>query len=328
VRIDAVDPSSERDLTDAAAVETAYWREVLGEDEPARTAADFRFRVAVGRPDRTVHVFVARDGDEPVGMAHVQIDTGNGNEHMAWSEDLFVLPSHRRRGIGRRLLGELARAARASDRSLLLCGHEARSSDGAAFAAAMGGRPGNHERQNRAPIADLDRGMLEQWCAEAPAGYSLVQFDGAAPDDLVERIVVAEDAMNDAPRAESLDRFVFTVERRRAGECDLAADGAEYWFAGAVHDATGDVAGFTELVSRDRQPWLVQQEDTCVVPAHRGHAIGRWLKAVNALRVLDERPDARVIETWNDGTNKWMLAINDAMGFRPVATWIETELDV
>ena len=41
-----------------------------------------------------------------------------------------------------------------------------------------------------------------------------------------------------------------------------------------------------------------------------------------------ELPDAQVIETWNDGSNRWMLAINTEMGFRPVATWIEAELEL
>jgi GNAT superfamily N-acetyltransferase len=328
VNVTRLDPTDVRDIADAAAVETAYWREVLGDDEPARTATDFRARLSLDREDRVVHVAIARDGDTPVGMAHVQMDTGNGNEHMGWSEDLYVLPSHRRRGIGRRLLNELTSAVRAAGRTLLIGGYPETSDAGAAFARAVGCRTGNAEKQNRAPVGGLDRAMLERWCADAPDGYSLVQFDGAAPDDLIERIVIAEDAMNDAPRAESLDRFVYTVDRRRAGERELAADGAEYWFAGAVHDATAAVAGFTELTYRDRQPWNIQQEDTCVVPDHRGHGIGRWLKAVNALRVLDEKPNVRFIETWNDGGNRWMLDINDAMGFRPVATWIETELDV
>jgi hypothetical protein len=79
---------------------------------------------------------------------------------------------------------------------------------------------------------------------------------------------------------------------------------------------------------RPGKPWLVEQGDTAVHADHRGHRIGWWLKAVNALRVLDEKPNVRFIETWNDGGNRWMLDINDAMGFRPVATWIETELDV
>ena len=328
MKITPVDPTSERDLADAAAMETAYWRLLLGDDEPARTVEDFRARMRIGRADCLAPAFLARDGDRPIGMSHLQIDTGRGNEHMAWMDDLFVLPADRRTGVGRALLDEGIAIARGADRTLLLSGYAQGDDDGAAFAAALGCRLANTERQNRAPTAGLDRSMLEAWCADAPAGYSLVQYTGRCPDDLVERYVTAETSMNDAPRTSSLDDFVYTVDVKRRGEAELEADGAVPWFAGAIHDETGELAGFTELVFRARRSWMIEQEDTVVVPAHRGHGIGRWLKAVNALRVLDEHPEVRVIETWNDGSNRWMLAINDAMGFRPVVTWIEAELDL
>jgi GNAT superfamily N-acetyltransferase len=134
--------------------------------------------------------------------------------------------------------------------------------------------------------------------------------------------------MNDAPRTASLGDFTLTAAHRRAAEAEHERAGIEYWFAGARHDASGEIAGFTELLFRPYKPWLVEQEDTGVDPAHRGRGIGRWLKAVNALRVLDEKPAARILETWNDGTNRWMLDINTAMGFRPVVSWVEVELEI
>ncbi|MEN3274117.1 MAG: hypothetical protein V7636_2878 [Actinomycetota bacterium] len=328
MKIEPLDPASERDLADAAAIETAYCRAVLEPDEPARTVEDFRARMRIGRTDCLAYAFLAREGERPIGMSHVQIDTGRGNEHMAWMEDLYVLPEHRRKGVGRALLDENIAVARAADRTLLISAYAQGDGDGAAFADAIGCRFANTERQNRALTAGLDRSMLESWRADAPAGYSLVQYSGRCPDDLVERYVAAEHSMNDAPRTESLGDFTYTVASKRLGEAELETESAVAWFAGAIHDDTGELAGFTELIHRDRRPWIIEQEDTVVVPAHRGHAIGRWLKAVNALRLLDEQPEVRVIETWNDGSNKWMLAINDAMGFRPVVTWIEAELDL
>ena len=59
---------------------------------------------------------------------------------------------------------------------------------------------------------------------------------------------------------------------------------------------------------------------------HRNLGLGRWLKAANALRLLDERPEVTTIETWNAGVNAAMLAINHAMGFQPVAEWQEWTL--
>ena len=329
IAIHRLDPASERDLADVAALTTSYWREVLGPEEPETPPEEIRHHLRVDRADIDKTILVARDGDRAVGFGSVDVRAGHGNEHMAWVEDVFVLPAHRRHGAGTALLDEITTIARAGGRTLLLGGFAEGDADGEAFARTVGATLAHRERQNRVPVAALDRAMLERWVEDGETkatGYSLVRYDGHAPDDLIDAVVAANDAMNDAPRTESLDDFVHTAQQRRDSEAELARDGAEYWYAGIRHDATGEIAGYSDFVFWPWKPWLVEQGDTGVVAAHRGHGLGRWLKASNALRVLDEKPEARVIETWNDGSNRWMLAINDEMGFRPVATWVETEL--
>ena len=329
IAIRPLDPASERDLADVAVLATAYWRQVLGPDEPDTQPEEIRHHLRLDRADIDKTVLLARDGERAIGFSSIEIRSGHGNEHMAWVEDVYVLADHRRHGAGTALLGEIEALARAANRSLLLGGFAEGDAAGEAFATKLGATLGHRERQNRVRIAELDRSMLERWVEEAETkatGYSLVRYDGRAPDDLIEAVVAANDAMNDAPRTEALDDSVHTVQQRRDSEAELARDGAGYWYVGIRHDATGDIAGYSDFVFWPWKPWLVEQGDTGVVAAHRGHGLGRWLKAANALRVLDEKPDARVIETWNDGSNRWMLAINDDMGFRPVATWVETEL--
>ena len=322
-----LDPSSERDLADAAAITTAYWREVLDPAEPDTTVESITRRTRPGRDDIDGRFLLAEDGGQRVGLSYIEIQRGFGNEHMAWLEDLYVLRPQRRRGIGRALFDANVEIARAADRTIVSSGFPEGNDDGEAFATALGLRVANRERQSRAPVAGLDRALLDTW-NEVPDGYSLVQFDGRCPDELLEDYVHIQAVMNDAPRSESFGDFNLTAAHRRAAEAEWAVDGTEYWFAGARHDASGEMAGYTELIHHPDTSWLVEQEDTAVAPAHRGKRIGRWLKAVNALRVLDEKPDARFLETWNDGTNRWMLDINVAMGFAPVAVWVEVERDV
>jgi hypothetical protein len=60
------------------------------------------------------------------------------------------------------------------------------------------------------------------------------------------------------------------------------------------------------------------QGDTGVRPDHRGHGLGAWMKAVNHLRLADERPDVEWVQTWNADSNEPMLRINRALGFAPV----------
>jgi GNAT superfamily N-acetyltransferase len=330
IRIEPVDPTSERDLADAAEVLTAAARDALGDDsEPATDPREVHAGLRVDRDDIEVTALLARDGERPVGYAFVDIRHGMGNEHMAWAGELFVRPDVRRVGTGRALLAEIESASRAAGRTLLLGGFAEGDDDGAAFARSVGATEGHRERQNRARTADLDRSMLDGWVADAAehaAGYSLVCFDDRCPDDLIDDFMQLTHTMNDAPRTDSLEDFTYTADNRRATEAEQVRAGIASWYVLARRDDTGELAGYTELALSPWSPWRAEQGDTAVAAAHRGHGIGRWLKAVNALRLLDERPQVEVIETWNDGTNRWMLAINDAMGFRPVVTWVEAEL--
>jgi mycothiol synthase len=62
---------------------------------------------------------------------------------------------------------------------------------------------------------------------------------------------------------------------------------------------------------------VAEQSDTGVVAAHRGHRLGRWLKAANLRRARDHAPGIESVQTYNAETNPHMLAINVDMGFRP-----------
>lgn len=46
----------------------------------------------------------------------------------------------------------------------------------------------------------------------------------------------------------------------------------------AVDDATGDFVGLTDIVVSSASPERVWVGNTAVEPAHRGRALGKWLK--------------------------------------------------
>jgi hypothetical protein len=73
------------------------------------------------------------------------------------------------------------------------------------------------------------------------------------------------------------------------------------------------------------------QGNTGVRPEHRGHALGKWLKATMLQRIFDERPQAEEIRTGNADSNDAMLGINRALGFKPHrahTTWQVTTAQV
>jgi GNAT superfamily N-acetyltransferase len=256
---------------------------------------------------------------ELLGAAAVELEDRPDNRHLAWLE-VVVAEGARRRRIGSSVLAAVIPVAIDDGRTLGMAGTPVGGA-GAAAAQALGLSVGQVEHRNRVRTADLPRPLLESWVrdgAERARGYSLVAVDGPAPEALLAPYASLLAVMNDAPVDDlEIEDFVFTPEDVRANHAATAHRGTDRWTVLVRHDATGDLVALTELLIPAVDSWRAQQGDTGVVQAHRGHGLGRWLKAVNALRLLDERPDVTAIETWNAGTNAHMLAINHAMGFRP-----------
>lgn len=253
-----------------------------------------------------------------LAAALLEVEDRVDNRHLAWFE-VSTTPDSRRQGLGTEVLEALLPAALADGRTLVMGGVPERGT-GSAFAAAIGLTVGLREHRNRVRTADLPRAALESWIDDAAIkaiGYSLVNVDGPFPEDLYEPYATLADVMNDAPIDDlELEDFDYTGDELRSLQDAAERRGTTRWTVLARHDATGELVGLTELLIPQHDRWLAAQGDTGVVAAHRGHGLGRWLKAANALRLLDEHPEVEVMQTWNASTNPYMLAINHAMGFR------------
>ncbi|MDP1793241.1 MAG: hypothetical protein Q8K63_03800, partial [Acidimicrobiales bacterium] len=121
-----------------------------------------------------------------------------------------------------------------------------------------------------------------------------------------------------------------TPEQLRAQTARTRAFQREWWTLIVRHRPTGVPVGYTEVFFPRENPRLGSQGATAVSAAHRGHALGRWLKATMLERVMRERPDITHIRTFNADSNDPMLAINNAMGFRPhlaATRWIIERAD-
>ena len=323
VTVEELDPAraDEATLAELAELTTIEQRDLAPDDPPvavAEEADDLRALPAF----EEVHLWAARDPDgRLLGRATLWIEHRDENQHFAelW---LVVRPEARRRGIGRRLLEAAVERAREKGRTTLM-GMPVAGPEGAAAARALGAEVALVNRISRLRTADLNRALLEAWVARAgerAAGYSLVAFDDDCPDELLEQFAALMAVMNTAPRGSlDIEDDVFTPELIREFEASMRLKGTVIWTLMAREDATGELAGYTSLFFPKHRPWQAQQGDTGVDPAHRDKGLGRWLKAANLLRLLDERPEAQVVDTDNADSNEPMLSINVALGFRRLA---------
>jgi hypothetical protein len=183
----------------------------------------------------------------------------------------------------------------------------------------LGLTPRQTVRYSRLTVPEVDPALLDAWSDPAGAvgaGYRLVTWRGAHPPELVPLVCEALASMVDAP-FDGLDYEIEPPTPALAEEHAVALAGRLDPFSALIIAPDGRAAGFTELAVYRHRPAIGGQSDTVVVAAHRGHALGKWLKAANLRAALAAYPELTWITTTNAETNPWMLAINETMGFRP-----------
>ncbi|MFU8887245.1 MAG: GNAT family N-acetyltransferase [Trueperaceae bacterium] len=313
-------------------------REARPDDAPP-TAASLRASLGAtaGMKELAVEAVVAWEGARAVGRAFAYVPIGVDNRHLL-QLDPQVLPDRRRRGVGRAMLGWAFGIARRHGRRLIVGGTGARVPAGDAFALAFGAVP-----SLRASLNELDLeehgprlfgpdGLVAAWIREGPErapGYELMWLPRPYAADVLAPFAALKSAMNDAPRGElDVEDRVYTEDSLRDTDAFEFAAGYLPWTLVARHVESGDYAGFTEMVWHPDNPAIAFQGDTAVVPAHRGHALGKWLKATMLDRLRRERPQVRVVRTGNADSNAAMLAINHALGFRQAEGGSAYQLDV
>ena len=73
--------------------------------------------------------------------------------------------------------------------------------------------------------------------------------------------------------------------------------------------------GLTTISVLALRPDVVFQDDTVVLQEHRGNKLGLLIKVANMERLSEQFPDARVLYTWNAPENRYLLKVNQQLGF-------------
>jgi mycothiol synthase len=313
-------------LREVTALTNAIGSERVPEDPPLSFEA-FASRVR-NRPSMIViRDWLVRSAEgELVGRGLVVRFEADTNQHLR-EASIDVLPAHRRKGIARRLLREIVAGAGDADDIVLSFFINDRVPSAAAFLKRIGAKMALTMRTSQLDLSQLDRAMVPEWAALPTEGYRLEWIDGDIPEDQMKNVIVAYDTMNTAPRGDSaMEDWNTTPDQIREFDRSRRATGRERRLVLAIHEPTGDTAGYTELSYDPKVPHLIWQQGTAVIPSHRGHGLGKWVKAAMLERALRDWPKARLIRTGNADVNAPMLAINTRLGFKP--SWAESIWEV
>ena len=288
--------------------------------EPSSPLADVANEIRRLPSEKEDWSYEIRDSSgELVALARGGVERTGDNEHLFWF-DPEVLAEHRRRGIGTWLLAQAAEAAHSVGAEILSGWSTSRLPSGEDFARSFEGEARTVHRESELDLTTVDWALVDRWVEEGPGrapGYALELTEGVYPESHYDDVIAWWEIMNTAPK-DNLDwnDDHLTKERLAEWEAQFAASSGSRWEYIARHLDSGACVGVTNVWFADWNPAVMHQGDTGVHPNHRGHALGKWLKAEMLQKIRAERPEARVIRTGNAYSNDAMLGINNALGFK------------
>jgi RimJ/RimL family protein N-acetyltransferase len=169
-------------------------------------------------------------------------------------------------------------------------------------------------------LAEVDQAEIRRLWAEAQSAasdYCLERMQSPVTDQVLAELVDVTAAINDAPMGDlTYEDEKFDAQRLRDFETALLGRGHCGYRVIGRHHKTGEVGGHTVVMTHPLQPEIGGQGDTAVARQHRGHRLGLLLK-IDMMRWLAEaEPQLKIIETWNNADNKFMINVNEALGYR------------
>jgi GNAT superfamily N-acetyltransferase len=241
--------------------------------------------------------------------------------------EVMVHPGLRRRGLGEQLVGVAARRAYLEGFSSI--GVEAIGDTSAiAFYEALGFEKEYVETRSVLTLSKLDWDALAKMAAGISTGYRVEYHPGGPPSELLESYAQAKlEAQSDDEDLELSSR-ISDPQRLRDSLETLLRRGLKPYIVLAVHEASGVVAGLTEVVVPAQHPERADQYDTIVVRDHRGYGIDRAIKARMLFELRTAEPGLLEVQTWNAQHNESMLKVNAELGFQPDRDWYEYGADV
>lgn len=299
------------------------------------------FRVGLDHPwpGNLVEQYLVRLDGKPAGRIEISLPQLDNVDNVF--ADILTDPDLRRHGVGTAMVQFVLDRARELGR-LRVAAHSPAPLPGSglpinpaisALAAHFGFKPVLPEVRRVLDLDTVDNEALDRMLAEAWAkadGYRLVQWSGPAPDELIDDIAYLDGRLvSDAPMGDlTIEAENVDAARIRLAEEAVLARGRRNYDTGLIHNESGRLVCWTLIAAEEGVDWHAWQQITIVDPDHRGHRLGTIAKIENLRYFTAAEPTVRQIGTFNAAANTYMIAINEAMGFRPMHAFENWQLEL
>lgn len=334
-RADAGDTEGLHEFAD---MRNRLYRELRGRNDEDLTARELLPMLRSTPEQKTFTWGVRREG-ELVGRAGLNVPLSPEAQRAFGFIELF--PAVWGEEIGSSVLPHLEKVARSHGMTMLQAWAEQPQTGGPQLTAptGFGCVPQDHiarflqrhgftlEQVVRASVLDLSeetmreiRGLHAE-AERAANGYRVVQWMTPTPPEFADGYAWMKSRMaTDAPSA-GLGADEEEWDANRVARMDQHRTDGGYLFqiTAAQHIETGQLCAFNELRFASDPTASTHQHDTLVLAEHRGHRLGMLVKCAALLSWRGVAPTSPRVITYNAEENRPMLAINEAMGFRPFA---------
>jgi GNAT superfamily N-acetyltransferase len=174
-------------------------------------------------------------------------------------------------------------------------------------------------RRLELPVPDEVLDRLDTEGRARQEGYQVQTFVDDLPDELLESYCELSNLLAvDAPTGEvDFEASAMTPDSARERFALDRRMGREVFHAVATRD--GRAVAMTDLAVLPDETAALQWA-TYVHREHRGHRLGAAVKVANLRALQERRPEVTRVDTTNAETNRYMVSINEALGFEVLAT--------
>lgn len=300
-----------------------YRRQIWAETDPdmlVGTIESARKNWQTGTGNSERKIFACLLDGAFVGNCSIVLPPRDSSEDMSKKYSFFninVLGQHERKGIGTFMLKKIAECAASRQVQEIRCWCIKQRNG---FCLRQEGTKKATLIKRAFVIKDANWQAIDEFAKLWPKNseYSFEFFEGYPQDQKKAQFIEAyknfviecdrfkaDKSFDEREFAQSMERFEKIVEADKNPLLTCF-----------VRDKNGDFAGFTCIMINGINRKIAYQQMTGITESHRGKGLGLRLKALASLETVKRFPEVATITTTNDDENRWMIAINEALGYK------------